>query len=426
MKIDLRNIIFLVLIFLLGISQLTLAQESQENHLITCEGHLHDENISMPNFDNTNLRIQAPTCDIIVTYIDFPEEAKAPFEAAVKIWETLMVSKIPIRIKASWASLANTSLASSGSARVYKNFKNAKYNEVWYPGPIAEAISNSDLNNSDFDIIVNINKNISWSYLTTGVAVTKKFDLETIVIHEIAHGLGFTTTFGLSEDQTMGKKGQSGLPYIYDLNVQNGSSAKLLDVNKFLNPSVELKTQITTDNLFFKPLSSLYVKDPIKLFTPKTFTVGGSISHFDESKYPPGTLNSLMSPTVATAEVNHLVSNMMLTVLNEMGWSVNYNPNEKEVAVKTVVLANEIPIDPEIKIYPNPAVERVGIYFPVYLNSQIAEIEVYNQFGMLVYDSEIEISEFPYFIEMQSYPTGMYFIKTKQNNQITTHRILHY
>lgn len=427
MKIDLRNILFLALIFLLGLNQVALAQESQENELITCKGNFHDENISMPTDENDKLRPQAATSDFIVTYIDFPEEAKAPFEAAIKKWESLMVSKQPIRVKASWASLSNTSLASSGSARVYKNFKNAKYTEVWYPGPIAESISNSDLNNGDYDIIVNLNKNISWSYLTSGVAVTKKFDLMTIVLHEIAHGLGFTTTFGVSEDQTMGKYGQSGLPYIYDLYVQNSSGSKLLDINKFLNPSIELKSQITSGSLFFKPTSTSYIKDLIKLYTPKSFTVGGSVSHFDEDYYPPGNINSLMSPTVATAEVNHLVSNMMLSVLNDMGWSVTFNSTEKaSVAVAPLILSNQIEFETDVKIFPNPSADFVSVYFPVDLTNQEAKIQLFNQNGVLLEESEITISEFPFSFDLKNRIPGVYFIKAIQNNKTSTHRILHH
>ncbi|MDP0972089.1 hypothetical protein Q6294_34735, partial [Klebsiella pneumoniae] len=59
-----------------------------------------------------------------------------------------------------------------------------------------------------------------------------------------------------------------------------------------------------------------------RIYAPTTFSEGSSISHFDENTYPAGSDNSLMLPSVRTAEVNHKPGELLLRALQEMGWYI--------------------------------------------------------------------------------------------------------
>ena len=57
-----------------------------------------------------------------------------------------------------------------------------------------------------------------------------------------------------------------------------------------------------------------------KLYAPEPFVPGSSISHFDESTYPPGSPDSLMTPTVRHGEVGAGIGRLFLCVLEQIGW----------------------------------------------------------------------------------------------------------
>jgi hypothetical protein len=117
----------------------------------------------------------------------------------------------------------------------------------------------------------------------------------------------------------------------------------------------------------------------------------------------------------------------MLSVLNDMGWSVTFNSTEKaSVAVAPLILSNQIEFETDVKIFPNPSADFVSVYFPVDLTNQEAKIQLFNQNGVLLEESEITISEFPFSFDLKNRIPGVYFIKAIQNNKTSTHRILHH
>ncbi|HEX6463614.1 MAG TPA: BACON domain-containing carbohydrate-binding protein, partial [Vicinamibacterales bacterium] len=59
---------------------------------------------------------------------------------------------------------------------------------------------------------------------------------------------------------------------------------------------------------------------PPTLFAPAAFQNGSSYSHLDENTYPPGDLNSLMTPAIGFAEVIHTPGPIVLGMFTDMGW----------------------------------------------------------------------------------------------------------
>ncbi|MCP9770856.1 T9SS C-terminal target domain-containing protein [Lacihabitans sp. LS3-19] len=349
------------------------AQESTDGFEIACEASELNVNTQFLGPDFSKLKAQANSSVIDVTYSGFPSDAKAAFQAAIDVWAKVLISRVPIKITATWTTISTNTLATSGSKKVYKNFSGAPFKDVWFPSALAETLAGQNLNGTDADISINVNKNISWSYKTDGSKEAFKYDLMTVILHEIAHGLGFTTSMKLGDSNTtQAQWGIEGLPLIYDVFSQREDGIVLTNTGKIGNPSTALKEAITSSNVFFKISDGYYSGDLPKLYAPSTYRSGGTMSHLDESKYPKGTENSLMSPQVGAAEINHFPGEVILAILNQIGWAVNFYDGNVVTAIEPQS------INQELIIYPNPSSDFLNIYIPEIYHDKNINVRIFD------------------------------------------------
>ena len=98
-----------------------------------------------------------------------------------------------ITIQACWADLgSSTTLGYSGGGSLYRDFTGAPRANTWYGASLANALSGSDLEPGVFDMHITYNQNFAWYYGTDGNTPLGQYDLMTVVLHEIAHGLNFS------------------------------------------------------------------------------------------------------------------------------------------------------------------------------------------------------------------------------------------
>jgi hypothetical protein len=208
--------------------------------------------IEMPAAMRANLQsIGNANSIIIVNYSGFTPQAQAAFQYAVDIWQSVLVSSVPIRINASWEPLETTTLGAAGAATLYRDFREALTANVWYPVSLAERLTSRELNPvTEPDIIAQFNSNINWYLGTDGRTPPGQYNLVTVVLHEIAHGLGFFSSFDVENNQGLWGE-ETGYAFIYDYFVENGANHRLTNTALFPNPSAPLANQLTSDNLFF-------------------------------------------------------------------------------------------------------------------------------------------------------------------------------
>ncbi|MDI6804977.1 MAG: FN3 associated domain-containing protein [Bacteroidota bacterium] len=218
------------------------------------------------------------------------------------------------------------------SINYYFNFTNAPKQNIGYPTALAEAISNENLNGGKSEIVIDFNKNISWYCDTVGNCPANKYDLVTVMMHEIGHGIGYLPSFDVDNSGI----GSWGYPYggikrptIYDTACVVGqyptSIYILTKTSVYPNPSHDLGSALKSNNIYFDGLNVYRINNNVlpKLYAPSTWAKGSSISHLDENSYPHGNSNSLMTPKTDYAEAIHSPGEIGLAMLQDLGWDIN-------------------------------------------------------------------------------------------------------
>lgn len=418
---SMRSIITTIVV--LFFQRVSFSQDSMPAVPVIC--YLSEQNsfteIPAQEFISASSRLAA-TSNIEVTYIDFPEQAKTSFEYAVAIWEKYLISTQTIRIKATWSkTMSNTVLAETGATRIYRSstsIPNLPYANVWYPTPLAEALSGKDLNSGDFEINVSLNSAINWYYGTDAKAQAGKYDMITVMLHEIAHGLGFSSSMSVTD--TQGLYGQSGSAYVFDVFIQDSKKVKLTNSGVYGNPSTDLKTSLTSNALYFGLKNPTFANTLPRLYAPSPFKSGSSFSHFDESTYTVGTANSLMSPSVRAAEVNHNPGELLLNCLNEMGWQIN------GLNGYVVTDVENIP-EPtfEVRVFPNPIEDRVNIAFPLQTQPRAIKIELLDNQGKSLQRIEKQgVTVETISVDVSTLNEGMYFLRVLDGQKTSVKKIV--
>jgi hypothetical protein len=291
-----------------------------------------------------------PTATFIVTYSGFTPQAQAAFQYAVNIWSALLVSSVPIRVTATWTPLNPGVLGSAGASSFYRDFPNAPQAGTWYAVALAEKLYGAELNlTTDADIEASFSSSFSnWYYGTDGNTPPGQFDLVTVVLHELGHGLTFAGSMTVSGGQGNWGLG-SGFPFTFDRYAQNGAAQSLINTTLFPNPSVALATQLQSNSVFFNGPQAIVANGGTRppLYAPASWIQGSSYSHLNESTYPAGNANSLMTPEVGMAEAIHNPGPVTLGMFRDMGWTtvaVSVEEGAATVASMTQLFQN----------YPNP------------------------------------------------------------------------
>lgn len=299
---------------------------------------------------------------ISVSYIDFPEAPKAAFNYAVSILATLLPEGTSIKIKATWKAMTNVSVLANSSATSFLAGWgiNALNPYAYYPIALAEKIAGEDYNGEgEEDIELTFNSSAAWYFGTDGATPISKYDMVTVVLHELMHGLGFVDS--MVKGKWTGSYGFNSIPIIYDTFVESLDGKKLTDTTYFKNPSPELNKQYTSRELYFNgPLLSNYTSGKrAKLHAPAIFDPGSSISHLDEKETLE--VDQLMTPFSNLGEAIHDPGKLTMSILGDLGW-VNTRIVHEEIK-DTEESLEEITITAEIRSDTIYNRDRVGLVY---------------------------------------------------------------
>ncbi len=269
----------------------------------------------------TGLRDGDPCSEIIVNYNGFSPEAEAAFEHAKGIWEHAIVSTVPIIIDAQWTDLGDNVLGSAGPSSLFWDFSGAPDNRM-YPTPLANAIAGQDITGGGPHILANFNSEFTWYFGTDGNPPGDLFDFVSVVLHEIGHGLGFTTFRDYDADTGEGTIG-FGNPVRYSRYSENlllGEGGTPL-IN--IGDGVPLGNAFTSNNVYSASASAIEANgnSAPRYYAPEDYS-SSSIAHWDEADFPPGNIHSLMTPQIGPGEAIHNPGPITLGLFQDMGWEL--------------------------------------------------------------------------------------------------------
>ena len=250
----------------------------------------------------------------IINYKNFPDWAKKDFQAAVDVWSANFASSVPITIDATWSRLSSfTVLGSARPGSYFADFTNAPDSSLWYPSALANAIAGKDLDPKQSEIVIQVNSLAEWNTRNDGISHPNEYDLESVFIHEMGHGLGFLSTD--SYDPFFGY-GTIEQPTPFDAYIQVEDGRRLSDLP---TPSLELGKALTSPLVWSGPLG-IEANGGVKplLYSPSRYEDGSSVSHLDEDTFSQSKLDNVMTPNLDAGEIFHEPGPLLLAMMEDM------------------------------------------------------------------------------------------------------------
>lgn len=256
---------------------------------------------------------------------DVPEEAKTAVEYACAIWETHLSSSVPIKISMGWEKYEDDKVIGTAEPRHYVTREaDSALPEHLEVAVISDRINRKDFRSGQMDLHVNINSTYTHQFYmgTDGNCPDDQYDLVTLLLHEIAHGLGFlakAAVFGPPSSQ-FGAVGLSKVEWtLFDYYLVDSQGHALVDSVYYDNPSRAMCRALTSNEVYFGGLLARYANSGNAPRIDAPFPFSG-VSHLDEKTYPAGTPNALMTPDLGLAEVIHNPGPILVGMLMDLGW----------------------------------------------------------------------------------------------------------
>lgn len=263
--------------------------------------------------------------EITVDFIGFSAEAQAAFQMAVEIWSQMLELEVPIHVEALFEPLAPGVLGSAGPNGVFLPPPGSDLPAV--PPSLVDQITGQDqLGPGVPDIEASFNSNNPDFYFGLDAnPPPNQFDFLSVVLHELAHGLGFTSTFDIPSPP--GNSGSYGAgpndtPLVFDIFVADGAGQLLTDPTDFANPSPALATALTGGDIFFTGPEAVAENggQAPELYAPTQFSAASSTAHWDEDVFPEGSPNALMTPFVFNGEAMHDPGPATIGLMRDLGY----------------------------------------------------------------------------------------------------------
>lgn len=271
------------------------------------------------------------------------------FNAAAAVWAAFLDSNVPTNVRSNFNPIAGCTtsggvLGSASALNVHRDFTGAEFAGTWYHAALANKLAGRDLVSANPEMQAQFNTDIDSGCLGVGTRFyygldnatpSQRVNLFVVVLHEIGHGVGFSSFINGSTGTLF-----SGFPDIYsrymwdetvDLywhqmtDAQRQTSA--LNVNNVFwdGPSVRLASSYLTSG-------RQAGTNRVTLFTPNPFQSGSSVSHFSTAASP----NLLMEPSINAGLSIDL--DLARQVMRDIGW---YRDSTSDVVADTIT--NVIP-----------------------------------------------------------------------------------
>ena len=258
------------------------------------------------------------------------------FTHAAKLWGARLVSQVEIKVDAQMnpldCGLNYAVIGNAGPNTVDRDFpsNDATYGppraNTWYAQALANAFAGFDRTATLAEISAEFNSSLgvgtcapasSWYLGLDGRGGSFKLDLVSVVFHELAHGLGFSSFIDESTGARLSGRDDA---FTNRLMLEGGSPTAL----SAMTDAQRLAAIVGDPNLTWAgPATAAYVpalsagrtNGRVRMHAPNPVEFGSSVGHFSADVSP----NELMEPYYNGA--NHKMG-LALPVMNDIGWLV--------------------------------------------------------------------------------------------------------
>ena len=262
------------------------------------------------------------TATFVLTGEDLPAGVRVSLQAALDVWACQIVSDVPIEVSASWRDIGGGRLGSAGPRAVRGNAPGLIPN-TWTPFALADAIVGENLA-PEADIEAEFNSAFGDWWLQPSQPVPEmQYDLATVALHEIGHGLGLLGAMTVNDGMGF-VEGPNGndVPFVYDRFTEDAAGVSLLDQDAYPRPSSALADALTAETFFDGEAVRQLDAGPLPLFAPTTWTEGGSYDHLEEARFAASTPDGLMTPFLSRGERITEPGPTTCAMLADMGWEL--------------------------------------------------------------------------------------------------------
>jgi len=307
--------------------------------------------------------MQSHAVPVRVTYADSDDSGfrdtrlgsrrRATFEAAAQNWGRRLGGTVPIQIIARFEAQGGTrNAAQLAGARPTAYISDASFSgapvpDSLYPVALANQLAGEDLllpsftggfNEDSSDIQITFNSSIDTNtalgaigfyygldgnptVLGTNADGSQITDIDfyTVAFHELCHGLGFVSLL-----RTDGAFNQNG-PAVFDRYLTANPITTATSQRLFSLTAEERKIAQVNNQLYFAGPNARFAvgnEFNVRLFAPRSFQDGSSVSHLDEEQYSDDTdLNELMTPFLTG--ITHDPGPIVTGIFRDIGWTIS-------------------------------------------------------------------------------------------------------
>lgn len=280
------------------------------------------------------------------------------FQAAFETWGRVLASNVVIRVQAEFDRLEcdETSgvLGAAAPFDFVRDFPNAPRPETWFPFALADSLAGEDLVPDSPDIVAVFNRgldddpscfeDVTWWYGIDAPAPPRTVALYPVILHEIAHGLGFSTLV----DPATGERA-AGFDDAYMVHLEDHSS-RLLWFE--MSDAERVESAVDTGDLHWIGRNAIARRGPLTdgvhpsghllMYAPDPLEQGSSVSHWDTTLTP----DELMEPFL-TPEFQNLVTPGLL---QDLGYRLREDVEEPCVPDATTLCIDDEPGDGRFRV----------------------------------------------------------------------------
>jgi hypothetical protein len=263
---------------------------------------------------------------------------------AARIWGAQIQSNVPIQVDAAFdamtCSALSGTLGSAGPRAVFRNVNGGASPDVYYVSALADAISGSNRSSSPTSSDINATFNSAVDndanclggrgfYYGFDHNKGTKPDLLLVVLHELGHGLGFTSQVNLTTGE--GFIGGDSIER-FDSFTYKIFDEQLDSLWPALSAAQRVQSASHTGSVAWNGTSvnaqssrftqGVTASGRVRLYAPATVSSGSSISHWDTAVTP----NILMEPNLPSS-ITTSSTDITPCALQDIGWTVNQCPH---------------------------------------------------------------------------------------------------